>query len=49
MKRPDLWTVHNIIAHPLSELLYLCGRPGCHTGCTMSPFPPMKQGRAEDE
>jgi hypothetical protein len=25
MKRPDLWTVHNIIAHPLSELLYLCG------------------------
>jgi len=25
MKRPDLWTVHNVIAHPLSELLYLCG------------------------
>lgn len=25
MKRPDLWTVHNIIGHPLSELFYLCG------------------------
>jgi hypothetical protein len=25
MKRPDLWTVHNMIGHPLSEALYLIG------------------------
>ena len=25
MNKPDLWTIHNIIAHPLGEILYLLG------------------------
>lgn len=25
MNRPDMWTVHNMIAHPISEVLYLVG------------------------
>ena len=24
-KRPDMWTIHNMIAHPVSEALYLVG------------------------
>ena len=25
IRRLDLWTVHNLVAHPLAELLYLFG------------------------
>lgn len=25
MNRPDRWTIHNAIAHPVSEVLYLLG------------------------
>jgi hypothetical protein len=25
MNKPDMWTVHNMIAHPISEFLYLLG------------------------
>lgn len=25
MKRPDMWTVHNLIGHPLSEIFWLLG------------------------
>jgi hypothetical protein len=25
MNKPDMWTVHNMIAHPISEVLYLLG------------------------
>ena len=25
MNRPDPWTVHNLVGHPVSEILYLLG------------------------